>query len=440
MQKRPSGVLRLLQSAWAIAFAALVLRVMFLADFTLQNSRRALATIPFLFEPANIAAALATGQGFSSPLRVPTGPTAWCAPVYPLLLAGIFRVFGLYTYQSFLVAETLNVLFSAGTAWFIARLGSGVMDPALGAVAGWIWAIFPNAILIAFEDVCWEATLTALLTTLVMLRTLRLWQQKSRWAWAGYGALWGLVLLTNPTLSSVFVLLLSWLIWKSPGGTRGRRSCTTLAAVVLCCSPWTVRNALVFHQWIPIRSTLGLQLWMGNSAHADPIWLGTEHPIFNAAERERYILLGEPAYMREKEKAALHYMMHHPRRAAALAARRFIALWAGGTPYPFRDWSSYRSWWFRYVLAFNLVLAGAAAIGLICLLRQRHPCWFPLSTLPVVYPFAYYLTLAIPRYRLPADPVVALLAAIGWRSCNRLGCRRWLRIRSRICGANAGVV
>ncbi len=440
MQKRTPGLLRLLQSPRVIVFSALIPRVIFATDFVLQNSRRALATIPFLFEPGNIAAALVTGQGFSSPLRVPTGPTAWCAPVYPLLLAGIFRLFGLYTYRSFLAALTLNVALSAATAWCIVRLGSVVMNPALGAAAGWLWALFPNAILIPFEDVCWEATLAALLATILMLRTLRLWQQESLGAWVSYGVLWGVALLTTPTLASVFVLLLGWLVWKSPPGTRARRSLVTVAAIALCCAPWTVRNALVFHQWIPIRSTLGLQLWMGNSEHADPIWLGTYHPIFNPAERERYIRLGEPAYMKEKEKAALHYMMNHPRRVAMLAARRFVAFWVGGTPYPLRDWFSHPSWWFRYVLTFNLLLAVAAAGGLFSLFRQKHPYWLPLSALPVIYPFAYYLTLAIPRYRLPADPVVNLLAAVGCQSCSRATRRLWLEMQRRICGAHRSVV
>ena len=30
----------------------------------------------------------------------------------------------------------------------------------------------------------------------------------------------------------------------------------------------------------------------------------------------------------------------------------------------------------------------------------------------MIYPWAYYLTLALPRYRLPIDPIVLLLLAI----------------------------
>jgi hypothetical protein len=38
----------------------------------------------------------------------------------------------------------------------------------------------------------------------------------------------------------------------------------------------------------------------------------------------------------------------------------------------------------------------------------------------VVFPWAYYLTLVVPRYRLPADPAVMLLTAVALRAiCSR---------------------
>src|SRR4029077_17906992 len=54
---------------------------------------------PYGGETGAVAAAIASGRGFSSPLpKIKTGPTAWLTPVYPYLLAGIFKVFGIFTY------------------------------------------------------------------------------------------------------------------------------------------------------------------------------------------------------------------------------------------------------------------------------------------------------------------------------------------------------
>src|SRR5437879_12565780 len=51
------------------------------------------------YEAGAVAASIAQGRGFSSPLKVlRTGPTAWFTTIYPYLLAGIFKVFVVYSY------------------------------------------------------------------------------------------------------------------------------------------------------------------------------------------------------------------------------------------------------------------------------------------------------------------------------------------------------
>ena len=83
---------------WATA-AAFVVRVVMVLW---QRSYYIFPDAPFIFgwETGAIAHSIATGQGFSSPFQIPTGPTAWIAPIYPYLCAGVFKVFGIYTTQS----------------------------------------------------------------------------------------------------------------------------------------------------------------------------------------------------------------------------------------------------------------------------------------------------------------------------------------------------
>ena len=54
----------------------------------------------FGWEMGWTARSIFLGQGFSSPYQQLTGPTALVPPLYPYLLAGIFKLFGLYTAQS----------------------------------------------------------------------------------------------------------------------------------------------------------------------------------------------------------------------------------------------------------------------------------------------------------------------------------------------------
>src|ERR1700735_2495432 len=98
-------------SLWLILAIALVLRVGCLWSYAHEHPRQAVSVVPFLFESGNIAHSLAAGEGFSSPFRVDTGSTAWMPPIYPLILAGVFRLFGAYTFGSFIAAASLNIFF-----------------------------------------------------------------------------------------------------------------------------------------------------------------------------------------------------------------------------------------------------------------------------------------------------------------------------------------
>ena len=73
---------------------------------------------PYGFEAGRIAESIASGRGFSSPLLlVTTGPTAYLCPIYPYLLAGIFKIWGIYSFKSEVIAQALNCLFAALTVF-----------------------------------------------------------------------------------------------------------------------------------------------------------------------------------------------------------------------------------------------------------------------------------------------------------------------------------
>src|SRR5712692_3056396 len=65
----------------------------------------------FGWEMGRIGRALATGHGFADPFNGETGPTAWEPPLYPYLIAGVFKLTGVYTQASALVLLSINSLF-----------------------------------------------------------------------------------------------------------------------------------------------------------------------------------------------------------------------------------------------------------------------------------------------------------------------------------------
>jgi hypothetical protein len=404
-------MLRKLQSVRLIFLVALVLRLYFLSTYVQPRSQKALGAIPFLFEPGNIAFSLATGHGFASPFRTETGPTAWMTPVYPGILAALFRIFGTYTYDAFLSAALLNIAFSALAIIPLYFAAKRLAGPTLAATAAWLWAIFPNALILPYEAL-WDASLGALLATTILWATLALRDSNRLRDWIAYGLLWGFTLMTTAALGALLPFLLIWLCVSGPSARILRLAGSTAAIAILSCIPWTVRNYQTFHALVPLRTVMGLSLWLGNNEKADGISTANLHPISNSAERAHYVEIGEIAYNSEKQQAALHFIRAHPARALEFSARRFVAIWSGGTAHPFDDFLRNHDLWFRWVLAFNLLAAAAATTGLVLLARAGNPFFIPLAVFPLIFPLAYYITLAPPRYRHPIDPAIMLLAAV----------------------------
>jgi 4-amino-4-deoxy-L-arabinose transferase-like glycosyltransferase len=367
--------------------------------------------VPFLNETGNIAYSLAAGRGFSSPYWQETGPTAWLTPVYPVLVAAIFKIFGIHTPHSFFAIAFLNILFSTATCVPLFYIGKRVAGLGVASGAAWLWALFPNAIMIPYEWV-WDTSLAALLLATILWATLEPGDTQSVVAWCGYGLLWGFALMTNPSLGSLLPLLLGWAAcraWKK-GQLRMSRPVLACAIAVLCCVPWTVRNYLAFHRFIPLRSNLPFELWLGNNEQFDE-----QSQVVPPSDPERfeirnYIRNGETAFMQDKWEKAIGFIRAHPRLEITLFARRFVATWTGAEK-PFESFRDTDSQLVRLVLITNTLATLGALCGIVALLRSRNVYAFPLAAGPIVYPVIYYLTHTSLRYRHPIDPVLLLLVA-----------------------------
>ena len=397
-------------SPWVICSAGLLLRLAFVLYQGYLVPREALATVPFENEAGSIAAALAQGKGFCCLFRQPTGPTAWLAPAYPLLLAGIFKIFGVFTVASFYVAALLNCIFSALICVPLFGLAQRAGNRATGVTAGWLWAVFPSGILIPFEWI-WDTSLSTLLAASLLWLTFQLVEKPVRRDFILYGLFWGFSLLVNPSLGAVLPFLLLWLYRemraKNPACSRDILLAVALAVVV--CLPWTVRNAVQFHRLIPIRSDFPFELWMGNN----PIYDEHSREINRITRYEQvhlYAQLGESAFLDEKGKAAQEFIRSHPGLCLQLAGRRAVALWLG-TSTPWQDFLRTDSFLVRFLFVWNALVLLGAACGLACLWLARRELFVPLAAFPLAFPLVYYVTQESLRLRHPCDPALALLIA-----------------------------
>jgi 4-amino-4-deoxy-L-arabinose transferase-like glycosyltransferase len=423
-----SALRKAAMSLLLIVLMALATRLAFARYEVRQISPQALSIIPFQTETGHIAYSIASGKGFSSPFQKDTGPTAWLAPVYPCLLAAIFKVFGIYSLHSFFAALSLNILFSAGACVPIFSAGKRIAGVGVASAAAWLWALFPNAIIIPFEWI-WDTSLSALLVATLLWATLELAESRRVREWCLYGLLWGFALLTNPAVALLFPVLLLWAVYRSRGHHRAANSILRplLAAAIaaLCCLPWTIRNYVQFHKLIPLRSNFAFELYIGNNENYDDQHKFRPGAITQDREILRYVRMGETAFMEEEKRKAVAFIVSHPRIEVWLAAQRFVDFWVG-TATPLAAFRQADSLWLRLILLSNDAAPISALFGVVVLLATKNAYALPVVAIPVIFPLLYYVTHTSLRYRHPIDPVVLLLSAIGVD-----GLWRWLAPKSR---------
>lgn len=410
--KRVPRVLAILTSVWLIAAAALSTRIAFAWDQQAKIPHEVLATVPFDQETGNIALAISQGHGVANLFRKDTGPTAWLAPVYPFLLFLIFRFFSPLTLSSFFVAVLLNALFSAAATfplYSIARRSAGIP---VAVATCWLWVFLPSGVLMPFEWI-WDTSLSVLLAVLLVWETLRIAENPDWWGWLGYSFLWAIALLTNPALATAFPFLFAWTFIRSKVRSRRlvARPVTCLAVIALCCVPWTLRNYHHFHRFIPIRSSLPFELWIGNNDIFDERAIHGIQRITRYEETRRYAQLGESAYLDEKWRLATTFIEQKPALFVKLTARRVLATWLG-SEHPYNDFRRSDSSLARGVLFVNLLLTLGTVFGAILLVFQKHPLAIPLLVFPLLYPVVYYVTHTSLRYRHPIDPFLLVLSVL----------------------------
>ena len=398
-----------------------------------------LGVVPFQQETGNIAFALAEGKGFSNVFRTETGPTAWLAPVYPLMVAAMFKLFGIFTARAFFACAALNMLFSSAACVPIFFVGKRIGGLGVAAGAAWLWAVFPSGVMMPFEWI-WETSLSALLAGMILWATLELAETEKWLDWGAYGVLWGLALMTNPALGILLPFLLGWAGLRGRGENRPRwkRAGLALVLAILCCVPWTIRNYVAFHRFIPVRSNLPFELWLGNNDIFDEHARAGRKSITRTEEARRYAQLGETGYMAEKWELATSFMRTHPELELQLAGRKFVSFWMG-TEAPVKNLLETDSWLIRGILLSSFLTAIGALGGIVVLwkgkkrITQRRSerrvsaesvenademgemarkTVFLLAVFPVIFPCLYYVTHADLRYRHPIDPVVLLLTVI----------------------------
>ena len=403
-----------------IFWAGLAVRLLYITLAHTYRVRPAEDHFQFGWEAGRIARAMVPGHGYADPFSnswMPhTGPTAWLAPLYPLLLAGIFRFFGVFTPQSAWVLFAIQSVFSAATALAIWAIAIRCFSRRVALWSAWLWALYPAAMQYAVRWP-WETAITTALFTFALALALRLRglgedePTGSPFAsWLLFGLLWGAIALANPALLVFLPVCGLWILaGPAPRAAAVRGALLAAAGLLLCIAPWIARNEAVFHRFIPMRGNFGAELYMGNGPGSAGLLMEYLHPFQDPVQLRRYAELGEAAYVAERGAAAKAFIAAHPAHFLANIFRRIFFFWAG-VP-------SDQPWYIQGARALNFVfLSLAGLLGLALALRNRVPAAGLFAWAFLLLPVPYYLVTVHARFRHPLEPLIAILGVYLFQS------------------------
>lgn len=406
------SVLKKMRSAWnwltSSSLRAFVF--IFILAFGIRASENELYILPSPErELGAIARSLAETGRFADPYIIPTGPTAHLPPIPPAIVALIYSLFG-NTWQAGYAFVMFNFITSsliyALLPWIADRLGAGRQAGFVGGLMG--------AFMVELEKPTHGEGLAAILLGLMLMTFLRRWNNRQSSFKAAFllGLGSGISFHVQPVLLPVF---LGCLVFETGWYRAGRKTATIsmlILGVVLACAPWAWRNYVVFHEFFFIRDNLGLELRMGNSPgvaatfeEMDRAGHGYKHPRIDLMEARKVRELGEVEYMREALTESLGWIQENPLEFFKLTIMRLVHFWFGPlTPSPASV---------IMVMLTILAILGIRHVLPILTAPQRAILLTPLLT----YPLIYYLVPYMPRYRIPMDWILFLLAGIeicGW--------------------------
>ena len=374
-----------------------------------------------------------TGSGPGSGAGGSRGPTAYFPPAFPYSLAVVdlidgHQAGGKAAVRPERVAQAVVGTVSVGLLGLVAFevFGGGVAVAALGIAAVYPVFVELSGTLVA-ENLLVAFELAAIWTA---LRARRARGAARSYAWiAATGVLAGLATLTHEN-AAVFVLPLGVAAWsairaRAPDRARRPRlrAMAGPAVLVLCAcaviAPWTVRNAVELHHFVPVSDETGITLigtYNATSAASRPVhykWdLFLKMPEFQviAKAAHRYDEVGLSALLQSR---ALDYIRAHPLSPLDVAFHNTLRMF---------ELEGSFAWHASYdaiglpsraagigVVSFWVLLALALA-GLFTSVRREAPAW--LWAFPVLYWLSItFVNVETPRFREPIDPFFVLLAA-----------------------------
>jgi 4-amino-4-deoxy-L-arabinose transferase-like glycosyltransferase len=362
---------------------------------------------PQFWESERIATSLIEHHEFAfQPAHDPLVHRAYIEPLHPLITAAVYLVTG----HNRTALVLLQLVIAAMTVWLVGRvaiLATGRSDA--GIVAALLMAVHPG--FIRYSCILHPLVLDTFFFVAAGGAVIRYRQMPSlrRGVFAAFVI--GLGVLTRPTIL-LFLLPLLWITLRSLDTIPARfaRSAAVVGVTLALIAPWTIRNAIVLHDFVLTRSGTGFVFWLGNN----PWTSGSAMDASGRAIRElaspqlqkRVLAAGELARDRIFMQEARDYIRRDPFAAVVRFVKRLGYFWwfspQWGLLYSPAAKIVYITWWTILLLLWAI---GAAV-------SRKFDVWM-LSAMAFLISLGQSLYYVEGRHRLAIEPLILPMAALG---------------------------
>ena len=354
------------------------------------------------------------------------GKTFHQAPLYPYLLAVLFRIVGSSLWSVYI----LQALGSAATAVLIAAITRRCIGTTAGLLAGVMAAVYGPLVFCDF--VALRASLTVLLSAMAVWLLIRAQTSERGGWWLAAGVVMGLGFLLRPNAVVMLALallgaaVLHWGRWRELGtGCIG-----LIAGFAVCLTPLALRNVRVGAPPLSVSAVGASTFYIANAAGAPgtgwgitpryPMVMrrtdGRLGPLAREAWASHDSIAGVIGLLIAKLTATAHYF-ERANNANPYYAERFSALLRYGG------------------LSFWIVMPLAVTGLVLTWPERRRLIWLYVAVLvPLATIVLFYQT---SRFRLPMMVGLIPLAAAGveWMIVRRGNVAGWLLITAAMCVA-----
>jgi len=333
-------------------------------------------------------------------------PTAMREPLYPIFLAGCYKIFG----HNLLIVKILQAGVDCITAVFIYLISQQIFsNRSISLLAVFLFAIYIPEV--TFVPRLLQITFFTMTLVIFIYSLLKSQENPSFRNFLLAGLLLGISILSKATVQFFIIFLFFWIIFKFRKNKKlFLNSILAISiGVILSITPWSLRNYFLFKAFIPGSTAGGYNLFIGNDFKTQGAAFTLLPSMIDESLKKELLKSNEHEQDLIFRHEALKRIKNEPQKFIFLSIKKFFRFWFNlgyGRP------SSLNSY---MVAGLNFLLIILSVAGFF-----KRPEAFrkalPIFLLILYFTLFHMVVVAGVHYMIPIAPLLIIFSSAGFLS------------------------